>query len=140
MTYPNRAERYKSCVVTAQDLAGIQQRGEQVVEDVTYPGVTKAALAQRLAARDLKVVSYPWARVRFSVDRSAWSLRQGSPFRLNWPDLGIANMVCRVSRIAPGDLVKGEIAIDAIEDVFGVSWTAYGAMPASGWEDPYQES
>jgi len=137
-TFPNRSERYKACVVTAQDLAGIQQRGAEVVEDVSYPAVTNAALAQRLAARDLKVVSYPWARVTFSVDRSAWNLRQGSAFRLTWPDLGISSMVCRVSRIAPGDLLKSEITVDAIEDVFGVSWTAYGPIPQSGWEDPFQ--
>jgi hypothetical protein len=47
-------------------------------------------------------------------------------------------MVCRVSRISSGDLHKGEIAIDAIEDVFGVSWTPYGPIPPSGWEDPFE--
>ena len=124
--------------MTAQDLAGIQQRGDEVVEDASYPAVSNAMLAQKLAARDLKVVSHPWARVSFGVDRSAWNLRQGSPFRLDWPELGISGMVCRVSRISPGDLVKGEIAIDAVEDVFGVSWAAYGPMPASGWEDPFE--
>ena len=138
VTYPDRSEHYKVVVVTAQDLANIQQRGEEVVEDVTYQGISNSALAQRLAARDLKVLSYPWAQMSFNVDRSAWNLRQGSPFVLDWPDLGISGMVCRVTRISPGDLTKGEISIDAIEDVFGVSWTAFGPIPPSEWEDPYQ--
>lgn len=138
VAYLNRTDRYAACVVTVQDIAGIQSQGRAIVQDVSYTGVSNAALAQRLAARDLKVVSYPWARISFSVDRSAWNLRQGSPFRLSWQDLGILNMACRVSRISPGDLVKGEIAIDAIEDVFGVSWTAYGAIAPTDWDDPFQ--
>lgn len=138
VTYMDRSERYKTRVVTAQDLAAVQQRGEQIVVETSYSGVTNSALAQKLAARDLKVVSYPWARINMTVDRTAWKLRQGSVFKLNWPDLGISGLACRVNRIAPGDLTKGEIEIDASEDVFGVSWTAYGPIPPSGWEDPFQ--
>ncbi len=137
VTYTDRSERYKPRVVTAQDLAGVQQRGEQVVTDVSYLGVSNSAIAQKLAARDLKAASYPWAQINMTVGRGAWELRQGSVFKLNWPDLGISGLVCRVNRIAPGDLTKGEIEIDAVEDVFGVSWTAYGPIPPSGWDDPY---
>lgn len=136
--YTDTYAGFKTLAVLAQNVAAIHERGQEDVEEVAYPGITDPELAQKVAARDLKAVSYPWARVTMTVDRSAWSLRQGSVFKLNWPDLGISAMVCRVSRISPGDLTKGEIELDAVEDVFGLGGTVYGPMPPTAWDDPFQ--
>ncbi len=138
VTYTDYDAGFKTLPVVAPNLAAIQARGEEVVEEVAYAGVANSALAQKLAARDMKAKTYPLARISFTVNRCAWSLRQGSPFRLDWPELGISGMVCRVTSIGPGDLVKGEITIDAVEDVFGLGGTVYGPIPPSGWEDPFQ--
>jgi hypothetical protein len=138
ITYTDREQHYTERVVTAQDLAGIQARGGfQSIEEVSYPGVHKAALAQRLAARDLKVASYPWARISLTADRTGWALRQGSLFVLNWPILGVRDMVCRVTKASPGELVEGDVDLDAIEDVFGVDWTGYAPIPPNAWDDPF---
>lgn len=138
VTYTDRQQHYTERVVTAQDLAGIQARGGfQSIEDFAYPGITNAPLAQRVAARELKLASYPWARISLTADRTGWALRQGSPFVLNWPSLGIHGMVCRVTKASPGNLVEGDVSLEALEDVFGVDWTAYGPMPPNAWEDPF---
>lgn len=137
--YTDWGEGYKTVAVVAQNLAAIQERGQDVVQEVSYPGVTESVMAQKVAARDMNAASYPWAQISLTVDRSAWSLRQGSVFKLNWPDLGITGLVCRVNRISPGDLTKGEIEIDAVEDVFGLGGTVYGPIPPSGWADPFAQ-
>ncbi|OGS01548.1 MAG: hypothetical protein A2V88_02675 [Elusimicrobia bacterium RBG_16_66_12] len=124
-------------VAAETNLANVQMRGGIVSLDVSYPGFTSATTAQRAAARDLKTVSYPFARVALEVNRKAWSVRPGGVFRLTWEPLGIVDLVCRVARVEPGLLTNGTIHIDAVEDAFAVNWTG---LPVSGgeWVDPSQ--
>jgi hypothetical protein len=126
-------------VAQAQDLANIQARGGILAtEEIQFLGAAKPALAQRLAARSLKTLSFPFPSVRFDADRSAWALRPGAVVKINYAPLGISGLVVRVTRIGSGTITDGKIRIEGVEDVFAVSWTAYTAPPASGWEDPMQ--
>jgi hypothetical protein len=110
-------------IATETNLANVQKRGGLVVQDVSYPGITDPALAQRVAARDLKTFSYEFARISGDVDRRAWAIRPASVFRLTSAKYGITDMVCRVVRPSLGTLTDGQIHIEAVEDAFNVNWT-----------------
>lgn len=125
--------------VTVQNLANITSQGGIVTSTKSYAGLPTAALAQRCALRDLRAISSPLAKVRFRVNRKAYSLKPGDVFRFSWPKLGLTNVVMRVLRATSGTLTSGEIAIEAAEDVFGMPAATYLGQQPSGWVEPNNE-
>jgi len=137
VAYVDRADGFVEKTVQAQDRAAIEVAGGEVsTQDLKYRGFSNATIAQLWAARALSSLAYPLAAIEMQTDRSAWSLRPGAVFKLDWPKLGVEGMVCRVLRIGTGDLLSGMISIEAVEDVFAVDWTAYTPPGSSDWPDP----
>ncbi|MFU8805427.1 MAG: phage tail protein, partial [Bradymonadaceae bacterium] len=137
VSYVDRADGFTEKTAQAQELASIEVQGGKVsVQEVAFRGFSNAQSAQRAAARALAGLAYPLASVTIEADRSAWSFRPGSVFRLVWPPLGIEGMICRVVRVGTGRLDSGKIEIEAMEDVFAVDWTGYSTPPSTGWVDP----
>jgi len=135
--YVDRGANYLERIAQAQDLASVQARsGETSAEEFPFRGISNAVAAQKVAARTLKTTTYPLAAVELEISRAAWRLRPGDVFRLTWTPLGIVDMVVRVIRIATGELRDGVIKVDAVEDIFAVSWTGYTEPAASSWVDP----
>jgi hypothetical protein len=137
VTYVDRDGGFIERVVQAQDLASIEASGGEVSsQDIQYRGYSNAANAQAGAARALMGLSYPLAALTIVADRSAWAFRPGTVFKLDWPKLGIAGLVCRALRVSTGELRSGKVRIEAFEDIFAIDWTAYGSPGSSGWSNP----
>ncbi|MDO8944749.1 MAG: phage tail protein, partial [Desulfobacterales bacterium] len=137
VAYVDRADGFTERTAQAQDLASIEvQGGEVSLQGLALRGLSNATAAQQATARALAALAYPLATITIEADRSAWSFRPGTAFKLVWPPLGIAGMACRAVRVGTGRLDSGKIEIEAMEDIFAVDWTGYSAPPASGWEDP----
>jgi hypothetical protein len=136
VTYTSRADNYTDRVAQWQNLANLQVQGNVVSTQLEFRGLSNAKAASLVAARALKAVSWPLASLKLTANRAAWALRPGSVFKLHWAPLGISGMVCRVSKIAYGELTDGKITIDAVEDAFGISGTAYSDPPGTAWVDP----
>jgi hypothetical protein len=137
VSYVDRADDFTERTVQAQELAAIEVAGGAIsTQDFTLRGFSNAVNAQNACARALMGVSFPLAVMNIKADRTGWSLRPGSPFKLVWPELGIDNLICRVTRIGMGTLTSGEIELEAAEDVFGIEWAAYTAPGGSDWVDP----
>lgn len=135
--YIDRDNGFTERIAQSQDLANIQARGgEMVAEELPFSGFSNAASAQKAADRALRELSFPSAKLEFDADRTLWALRPGFVFRLSDAGLGITDLPCRVTRIDPGTLLEGKLKVYAVEDVFGVSWTAYQAPQVPGWTDP----
>lgn len=126
----------KSIPVTMQDMANIQVQGTTINQKSEYPGITREGLAISVANRDLQTQSSPLARVQFLVNRQAWDIATGQPFRLSWPKYGILDVVFRVAGVSYGTLQDASITIDAIEDVFALPSASYGQAQPSGWLEP----
>ena len=126
----------EQATVIAQDLANQQIQQAVVARTIDYPACPTTALAQKLAWRDLRALSTPLAKCTIRADRSAWVLRPGLVVRVSNQLLGIADMAMRVNRINYGTLVNGQIEFECVQDVFSLSSTIYGAVPATGWGDP----
>lgn len=124
--------------VTVQDLASIQAQNGVISQSANYPGIDNATNAARLAMRDLKQKSTPLARVRLHINRKAWNLTLGSVFRFSWAEHGMQDTVFRVLGVNNGTLEKGEIIVDAVEDIFGLPLNSYVAPQPPIWTDPVQ--
>jgi hypothetical protein len=135
-TYTDRS-KWKQGMVQAQEPGNFALRnGELSTQTVDFPGFSNATVAQKACNRELCTGSYPIGKGRIKVNRKAWALRIGSPFRLTWPPLGITDMCVRVTSIDYGNLTDGMIEAEIVEDVFSANYTAYSAPSGSIWTDP----
>lgn len=134
--FTDRDSNYQTNVVEHKNQANLAIRGMRDEQSYDFLGLTTAEAANKVAARVLKSVSTPLARFVMVVNREAFDLFPGSVFKLSWAPLGIDNMVCRVTRIAYGELSSPQIEVEAIEDVFGEMYTAVSAPKATTWADP----
>ena len=125
--------------IAVQDLASIEAQGGLVSTTREYPGIRSAALATRVAMRDLNNVSIPLARVTLKVNRVAWGWDIGDVFKLTWPKLGVQGVPFRILEVNKGSLANGVITISAIEDVFGMPSAAYIQPEPSSWVDPIND-
>lgn len=120
-----------------QDSACIQAQGSVIAETRQYPGITKAALAQRVALRDLTAASTPLAALRLKVNREAWDLVPGKDvIVVSWQKLGLVQLVCRVLKVDRGTLEDGAITLEVAEDVFGLPDAVYTTQEPQEWEAP----
>lgn len=110
-------------VAVETNLANAQIVGGLNSQDVDYPLIQDPAVAQAVAARDLRAMSYPLARVELEPDRTAYTLRPGDAFRVSSVIKNIPETVCRVGRLGLGRLEEGRMRIGAVEDVFSAGWT-----------------
>ncbi len=133
------AETNKDVPVTVQDLANIRAQGAVVNATKKYPGLRSFTLAARVALRDLLSRSTPLAKVRFRANRKLYDLRPGAVFKLDWPSLGIDDVVFRVLSVNRGTIADNMIEVQAAEDVFGLPTASYVAQQPPGWTNPVSE-
>jgi hypothetical protein len=135
ITYTDRAD-FKQKSVKADESANYATRGEIASDTINFLGISNQPLAQQVAMRELKTHSYPLAKLKLKVSRKAWNYRIAGVFKFTWPAYGITGQIFRITAINYGALDSGQIEIEAVEDIFGVSKAAYSAPSASGWVDP----
>lgn len=134
--FVDRNDDYKNTFALAQDPANMDIQGQSVQSDVNYPGVKVAALANSLAWRDLRVLSFPLAKIKFTINRNAFAITPGGLFKFSWDQLGISEAIFRVAKINYGNFSDSKITISAIQDVFGTDVGTFGDPTPSGWTDP----
>jgi hypothetical protein len=135
VAYTDPATETETAVVL-QDLANIRIQGGVISEKLEFPGLRSAELAYRVGERELRARSTPLERVTIRTGRAAWNVRKGDAIRLTWPDYDIVELVLRVTDVDRGNIESGEIRIDAVEDVFALPATTYGASQPRLWANP----
>ena len=127
-------EEYET--ITVQDPANIEAQGRVIQTDKEYVGVRTAALAIKIAERDLRVASAQLATAEVTINREGWSLVPGQNVRLNWPPLGLTGLTMRVVETTQAEPGSDSIRVQLAEDVFGLGGGAFAGVPDSGWQDP----
>lgn len=122
--------------VTVQDLGNIQIQNGVVTQTKRLEGIPTAALAQRVAARELRTLAAPLSSINITTNRAAVDLEVGDAFRFTWPDLGLEDVVYRIASVDLGQINKGRIRIGAVEDIFGLPDSTYTGVPPTGWAPP----
>lgn len=129
-------DSYKPTYGFAQDSANIRIVGSRSITQVRHPGVKDATLANSLAWRELRTNAIPLAQGTFVVDRSLYGLQPGDVFAFTDTDLDFVKLPMRIKKIDYGNILEGEITIEAIQDVFFSSAGSFGDPPLTGWTPP----
>lgn len=136
VNYTDREKDFKTTSTLAQDLANLSNQAERISATFDYPGITRAQLATDIAYRELSAISYPLAKCSITANRQAYRLKPVGVFKFNWPELGITEMIMRVTKISYGTRQNPQIKIDAVQDVFNLSTSIYSKPVGSLWVDP----
>lgn len=104
-----------------------------------FPEVPTAALANRIAQRELLAAVTPTRRFELDCNRTPEGWRRFQYFRLQLPKRGIADMVCLVGDNADGKLKSGGIKLMAVQDTYSVDTTTYIEGEAGVDTRPSQE-
>ena len=121
-------ENEADSTVTLQELANIAIQGGIISDGRSYYAVRNAALATKLAARDLRASSTPVASMDGGVDRSVYYLEPGDPVRVQWPERGIEDVVFRALKIDYGKMGSPTITLNLVEDVFALPTVGYRVL------------
>lgn len=136
VTYTDRASGYKPKTAFAQDMSNVEFQGGVRSREFKYPGIASAELANRVAARELQLLSIPLITLRIVTTRRGATLLPGDVIRVAWADYGISQIVCRVQKVDLGELDDGRVAIDLAQDRFAVSNTIYADPPGTAFVRP----
>lgn len=140
-TGKNPNDRGNDIQVRVQNIAAMQATGGRVSSPVSYPGIPTTELLTRVAQRDLKAASLGLKRFTVKLDRRAWRIYPGMPFRIAHPKRGIGEIVVRVGDGEdPGDFEDGYIQFKVVEDVFSMPLTSFVPPVDNEWEAPSQEA
>jgi hypothetical protein len=133
VTFTDPSRNYETGGVMAQNSAATAMTGgAQDVEVRDTPGFTNRAIAQIVAERLLRSVSYPLSKVELRGSRALSTLRPGAAFRLQWSRPAI-DAYYRVTRAEHGPLGEAAITINAVEDVFSAAAGTFTPPPDSSW-------
>lgn len=143
VSFIKRADDYKPSNALSQDSANAMIQGGGTIGSAKvvsgqsrYPGCMTGALANYLAARDLRAQTYPLAKAKVTVNRELWALNIGDPVALTHTGLGLAKTAFRVTRIGIGRLQDGKVQLDLIQSVFKFAAANFADTPDTNWTDP----
>lgn len=137
VAYDDRANNYSSKFGKANDQANVNlQQGRIVPTSLRFPGCKSAELANNLAWRELRTLSYPLARMTVEVDRTLWQAQPARVVPVNIPRLNISGTRYRVQRVDFGSFTENRIRIDLVEDIFQFTTGAFAPPPVSQFQPP----
>lgn len=136
VNYTDAAQGWTTRTAIAMDGGNYAVQGQTAAHTASPVGVTNVTNANRIANRLLRNLSYPLAKVTLTLNRKAWNLRPGQAFKLTWQPPegpGWTGMVLRAGTIRYGTPTDGWITVEAVEDIFGTTFTVFDPAPTSDW-------
>lgn len=128
VTFTDVARRFSAGSASAQNLAAIESLGRIRSQKIDLPWFTTHEQAQWAASRDNQRTSVPIKRGRLVTTRLAYTLHQGSPFRIDYPDRALPDVICRVTSIDYGSLTENRCVIEwASENLYRNPYGSPGA-------------
>lgn len=143
IAYNEVVVKYHDPITDTDGEARAHNAGARIAQGSTnslskeYPGVPTKELAGRVAVRELIVQSGGLKKYKVKLDRSAWRIAPGMPFRIVAPQRGIASVVLRAGEVTDYSVQRGgHIEIAALEDVFSMPATSMVVPEEGGWVPP----
>ncbi len=133
IAYTDRTKDFIATGAGAQDTANVRIQDAERRADLNYPGVKHPDTANEIAARELRALSFPLAKVRIIVNRDGRTLVPGDVIKLTWPKFNIVDMVIRVLVVDLGSLLDGQVEINGVQDMFRLGDTFFKSPNATGW-------
>lgn len=127
-------------MVRVHNLAARISQGAPNGQKKDYKGIPTKELLARVLMRDLRIPALGLKKFKVILDRRAWQLRPGMPFRIADSRRSIGNIVLRAGQIEDKSFKDGRITISAMQDVYGLPATAFVGVVDSTWTPPPEEA
>tara|TARA_R110000737_G_scaffold47134_6_gene67071 strand:+ start:7716 stop:10622 length:2907 start_codon:yes stop_codon:yes gene_type:complete len=134
--FADRTDEYKTTYAMAQDTANVRIQDVNVAITKNYPGVFDRTLANTLAWRDLRSLSYPLAKATLIVDRTFWDFLPGDVIEFSHTYLGIDRLPMRIKAIDFGEIDNGRIRLEVVQDVFYSATPSFSDPTTTSWTNP----
>ncbi|KJZ67239.1 phage tail protein [Pseudomonas fluorescens] len=134
--YLSIADGFTERTATAQNLGLRIHKGDSDGVSYDTPSVSTAALAAKIAQREMRPLSVPLATCVVECNRSMFDAEMCDVVLLSWPPLAVENMVMRVMGVDLGSLEDSTIKLSLTQDVFGVTNTVYSDGSDKIWVKP----
>lgn len=129
-------KNYTQSFAVAQDMANIDIVGAIKASKVRFPGCKDAALANSLAWRELRQLSFPVATGQLVANRSQYAITPGDVRELTWPRLNLVRLPIRITKVNRGRMLDNIIKIDWAQDIFSASAGSFADPPDTDWAAP----
>ena len=133
VNFINASDKYVDSSFLMNDPSNRYITGYYTETSVDGSYFTEAKNAKWLASVTLLSCGYPLSAVNLVVNRSAYDLKIGEPFKLTWNPYGIVNAIYRVVDIDYSNISNGSISLSAIEDVFSFQRLSYSRPEDLSW-------
>jgi len=120
----------------SHNLAAFRAQGAPATLDQKYPGLPTEELCARVAQRDMRASAAGLRKFKVVLDRRGFRIHPGAVFRVAAPTRGIQEIILRAGQIDDGDMINGQIVIDAVQDVFTVPLTSFVTPVGNIWTPP----
>lgn len=134
--YSDPRKGYNEGYALAQDMANAQITQALNIVSVSFPGCKDKTLANSLAWRELRQLSYPIAKFTLVLNRTQFDIVQGDVRSLSWPPLGISNVPVRATKVGYGNITNGEIRVDFSQDIFTTEPGSFTPPIDTSWVAP----
>jgi hypothetical protein len=121
--------------ITEQNTAALAQNPSRNSIQLTYLGIPTQSLARRVALRELAQYASGLASCVLVANRKAANLKMGDCFKLNWPPLGIEQMIMRVTNFQQGMSTDWRVRIECVQDIYGMPDTTFTDSETE-WKEP----
>lgn len=136
LNFTSRNKNYSVSYALAQDMANIDINQAVNTVEIKMPGVKTPELANLIAWRELRQLSFPLATGSLIADRSQYDLKLGDVRELSWTILGLVRLPIRIIKVNRGQILDNKIKIDFTEDIFTAGTAAFADPTDSLWDPP----
>lgn len=138
--FNDRSDNYKVTYGLAQDMANVRvMQGANVSVEQSFPGVKDATLANFIAWRQLRTLSYPLAKATLELKREFFDLVPGDVVAFTNAELELTKLPMRVQRVNYGEPASSSIRVDLIQDVFTAAAPSFGDPFGTNWDPPVDD-
>ena len=127
---------YDTRTVVAADQSAIELHGFNELT-VRFDYCRTRELASYLASRLLASLGKPTYKFTIKIRDTGRPFNTGDLIKVNFSDADMENLPARVMKVTYGDLEKGDIQLDCLEENFNSSPNAYDPEDDGTWVDPF---
>lgn len=136
VNFNSRQKNYAVSFALAQDMANIDINQAVNAVELKMPGVKTPELANFIAWRELRLLSFPLATGALTSDRSQFDLKPGDVRELTWEVLGLVRLPIRITKINRGGILDNKIRIDFTQDIFTSDTASFADPTDTLWDPP----
>lgn len=139
MRYADRNKDWNETHAVANAPANRIIQGRLVSQEVRYPGVHDATVANKIVSREKKNLSRPARSGSVELNREAWQLRPGEVFSLTSTLAQETNLPVRITKTEIGDPIKNTLICEVLEDIFDNETSTVADPPDTDFVPPTQD-